>query len=75
MLEEATADYDPFIEHVQLSDYLEDGLLAWITVVVDLSSDHSVNLTSAAHNYGTGGVAVDGSSFIPFSMSGMNNTH
>ncbi|CZR63100.1 related to GPI anchored dioxygenase [Phialocephala subalpina] len=62
MLEEATTDYDPFVEYVQLSGNLEDGLLAWITVAVDLSSDHSANLTAAAHYYGTGGVAVSGSS-------------
>ena len=62
MLEEATTDSDPFVEYVQLSDDLEDGLLAWITVALDLSSDHSSNLTAAAHYYGTGGVAVEGSS-------------
>jgi hypothetical protein len=61
-LEEATTDYDPFVEYVQLSDDLQDGLLAWITVAVDLSSDHSLNLTAAAHLYSTGGVAVNGSS-------------
>lgn len=64
MLEEATTDYDPFVEYVQLSDNLEDGLLAWITVALDLSSDHSANVTgsAASHYYATGGVAVDGSS-------------
>jgi hypothetical protein len=62
MLEEATTDYDPFVEYVQLSDNLEDGLLAWITVALDLSSDHSANLTAAAHYYSTGGEAVSGSS-------------
>lgn len=62
MLEEATAEYDPFVEYVQLSEDIEDGLLAWITVALDLSSDHSSNLTAAAHYYETGGVAVSGSS-------------
>lgn len=62
MLEEATTDYDPFVDYVQLSENLEDGLLAWITIAVDLGSDHSSNLTAAAHYYGTGGVAVSGSS-------------
>ncbi|KAL2277471.1 hypothetical protein FJTKL_15388 [Diaporthe vaccinii] len=62
MLEEATADYDPFVEYVQLGENLEDGLLAWITVAVDLSSNHDTNLTAAAHYYETGGVAVEGSS-------------
>jgi hypothetical protein len=38
MLEEATADYNPFVEYVQLSDDLSDGLLAWITIAVDLTA-------------------------------------
>ncbi|KAI0126145.1 Intradiol ring-cleavage dioxygenase [Xylariales sp. AK1849] len=59
-LEEATADYDPYLEYVQLGSDLEDGLLAWITVAVDLTSDHSANLTAAAHYYKDGGV-TDGS--------------
>lgn len=62
MLEEATTDYDPFVEYVQLSDNLDDGLLAWITVAVDLSSNHTANLTAAAHYYSTGGVEVANSS-------------
>lgn len=62
MLEEATTDYDPFVEYVQLGENLEDGLLAWITVAVDLSSNHDTNLTAAAHYYESGGVAVNGSS-------------
>lgn len=62
MLEEATTDYDPFVEYVQLSDDLQDGLLAWITIALDLSSNHTSNLTAAAHYYGTGGVVVNGSS-------------
>lgn len=62
MLEEATEDYDPFVEYVQLGDDLSDGLLAWITVALDPNSDHSANLTAAAHYYADGGVAVNGSS-------------
>lgn len=62
MLEEATTDYDPFVDYVQLSDDLQDGLLAWITIAVDLSSNHTANLTAAAHYYATGGVAINGSS-------------
>ncbi|KAH6643303.1 Intradiol ring-cleavage dioxygenase [Truncatella angustata] len=60
MLEEATSDYDPFVEYVQLSENLEDGILAWITVALDLSSNHSANVTNsaAAHYYEGGGVAV-----------------
>lgn len=61
MLEEATDNYDPFVQYVQLTDNLEDGLLAWITVALDLSSDHGTNLTAHAHLYETGGVTVSGS--------------
>ncbi|KAF2637734.1 GPI anchored dioxygenase-like protein [Massarina eburnea CBS 473.64] len=63
MLEEATTDYDPFVEYVQLGDKLEDGLLAWITVALDLNSDHTANVTggAAAHYYEGGGVAVENS--------------
>ncbi|KAI1267604.1 Intradiol ring-cleavage dioxygenase [Xylariaceae sp. FL1019] len=56
MLEEATDDYDPFVEYVQLGDDLSDGLLTWITIAVDLSSDHSSNRTAAAYYYEDGGV-------------------
>lgn len=56
MLEEATTDYDPFVEYVQLTDDIEDGLLGWITVALDLSSVHNANLTAHAHLYDTGGV-------------------
>jgi len=59
MLEEATTDYDPFVEYVQLTDDIEDGLLAWITIALDLSSVHDTNLTAAAHLYETGGVAEE----------------
>lgn len=62
MLEEATDDYDPYVEYVQLGADLQDGLLAWITVAVDLSSDHSSNRTAAASYYEGGGVAHNGSS-------------
>ncbi|ETS80055.1 hypothetical protein PFICI_07584 [Pestalotiopsis fici W106-1] len=61
MLEEATSDYDPYVEYVQLGSDLSDGLLAWITVAVDLSSDHTANLTAAASYYEGGGVAHNGS--------------
>lgn len=64
-MEEATTDYDPFIEYVQLSDNLDDGILAWITVALDMSSNHSSNLTAAAHYYETGGVGVANSSAGP----------
>jgi hypothetical protein len=56
-LEEATSDYDPFVEYVQLTDDITDGVLAWITIALDMSSDHSANRTAAAYYYKDGGVA------------------
>lgn len=56
MLDEATADYDPFAEYVQLSEDVMDGLLAWITIGIDVNSNHDSNLTAAAHYYSGGGV-------------------
>lgn len=55
-LDEATPDYDPFVEYVQLSDDVMDGLLGWITIGLDLTADHDANLTAAAHYYSGGGV-------------------
>ncbi|KAI0125607.1 Intradiol ring-cleavage dioxygenase [Xylariales sp. AK1849] len=60
-LDEATTDYDPFVEYVQLSDDVNDGLLAWITIGLDQGSDHTSNLTAAAHYYEGGGQAVNNS--------------
>ncbi|KAI1874250.1 uncharacterized protein JN550_002829 [Neoarthrinium moseri] len=57
-LDEATADYDPFAEYVKLSNNIEDGLLVWITIGIDLQADHSANATAAAHYYEGGGVSA-----------------
>lgn len=56
MLDEATPEYDPFTEYVQLSEDVTDGLLGWITIGIDLASNHTSNLTAAAHYYEGGGV-------------------
>lgn len=61
MLEEATTDYDPFVEYVQLTDDISDGLLAWITVGINGSADHSDEYNPAAHYYATGGETVKSS--------------
>lgn len=61
-LEEATSDYDPFVEYVQLTDNIEDGVMGWITIALDMSSDHSANRTAAAFLYAEGGVTNPGAS-------------
>lgn len=62
MLEEATTDFDPFVEYIQLTEDFEDGLLGFMTIALNTTSDHYSNLTAAAHYYETGGVAVESSS-------------
>jgi hypothetical protein len=51
---------DPFVEWVQLSDDIADGIMAWISIGVDPSADSEV--TSAATIYESGGVANENSS-------------
>lgn len=55
ILAEEAEDTDPFVEYVQLSDNLADGILAWISVGIDPTSDQEI--TSAATIYDDGGVA------------------
>ncbi|KAK3324920.1 Intradiol ring-cleavage dioxygenase [Apodospora peruviana] len=57
--DEATAEYDPFVNYVMLGASLEDGLLMWITIALNTSADYSASVTPAAHYYEGGGVAVD----------------
>lgn len=59
MLEEATDDYDPFVEYVQLTEDIADGLLAWITIAVNTSANHSDQYEPAAHYWAGGGVAIE----------------
>lgn len=50
----AADDFDPFVEYVLLGDTVEDGLLAWISVGVDMTSEYSVQ--TAATYTADGGV-------------------
>lgn len=47
-------DYDPFVEYVQVGSNLQYGLLAWMTVAVHLSSDHSTTMTAYVNYYKNG---------------------
>ncbi|KAI4596070.1 hypothetical protein KJ359_006362 [Pestalotiopsis sp. 9143b] len=53
---EATADYDIFVDYALLGDQPSDGILAWITVGIDSSANHTDQATPAAHYYEDGGV-------------------
>lgn len=60
MLEQATTDYDPFVEYLQLTDDISDGVIAWITVGINGTADHAANFDPAAHYYEGGGEVVSG---------------
>ncbi|KAI5921759.1 Intradiol ring-cleavage dioxygenase [Camillea tinctor] len=53
---EATDDYDIFMDYALLGDSAADGLMAWIVVGVDTSSNHTDSVQAAAHHYADGGV-------------------
>ncbi|KAJ8557002.1 hypothetical protein ON010_g8964 [Phytophthora cinnamomi] len=48
ILAQAAAEgFDPFVEYALLGDSVEDGLLAWISVGVDMASEYSVEAAAA----------------------------
>ncbi|KAI0125418.1 Intradiol ring-cleavage dioxygenase [Xylariales sp. AK1849] len=55
---EATSDYDIFTDYALLGDSPSDGVLAWITVGIDSSANHTDQAKAAAHYYETGGVST-----------------
>ncbi|KAI1341605.1 Intradiol ring-cleavage dioxygenase [Xylariaceae sp. FL0016] len=59
---EATGNYNPYLEYVQLGSVITDGLMSWITSVVDVHSNRSFNLTAAAHYDEGDSEAVDSDS-------------
>jgi hypothetical protein len=59
ILSEEAADMDPFVEWIQLSDDITDGIMAWISIGIDPTADDEV--TSAATVYKDGGVANENS--------------
>lgn len=52
---EATSDYDIFVDYAFLGDQPSDGILAWITVGIDSTANHTDQATPAAHYYEGGG--------------------
>uniref|UniRef100_H3H633 Intradiol ring-cleavage dioxygenases domain-containing protein n=1 Tax=Phytophthora ramorum TaxID=164328 RepID=H3H633_PHYRM len=55
--EEATEDFDPFFEYVLLGDTVSDGVLAWISVGVDMTEAQTI--TAAGTLTADGGVMAD----------------
>lgn len=58
--EVATAIDDPLLKYVRLSDDIKDGVLAYITVGIDLRANHSSNYQPAAHWQEGGVVSLPG---------------
>jgi protocatechuate 3,4-dioxygenase beta subunit len=50
---------DPFVEYVLLGDKVEDGILAWISIGIDVTQHSEIN--SAVTKYASGGVANENS--------------
>lgn len=72
--DQATPEYDPFLKYVILGDKLEDGLLMWITIGLDLEADYSGQVQAAAHFGGTktagAGETLASTSLLASSSSG-----
>ncbi|RLN71407.1 hypothetical protein BBJ29_005015 [Phytophthora kernoviae] len=58
--EEAAEDFDPMMEYVLLGDTVEDGVLAWISVGVDMTRAQTI--TAAGTYTADGGVMADSTS-------------
>ncbi|KAF7122492.1 hypothetical protein CNMCM5793_000517 [Aspergillus hiratsukae] len=72
IVETEDSDSDPFFEYAYLGDSIEDGLLAWITLGVNVTANHDSAVQYAATLTSNGGVANDDSSggAIPSSPGG-----
>jgi hypothetical protein len=70
--DQADNSYDPFPEYAYLGNSIEDGLIMWISVGVDLSSNYTVEIAAA---YGEdGGIASTGNSLGGSGSVGGNGT-
>ncbi|KAI0008002.1 aromatic compound dioxygenase [Xylariaceae sp. FL0662B] len=64
--QQASQDYDPFLDYVTLSDDPADGLLMWVTLGINSTADQTDAVSEGAHYYEDGG--VDTSPFGNFTM-------
>lgn len=65
-------DMDPFVEYVLLGDSISDGLMAWISIGIDPTTDDEI--TSAGTYYKSGGVANSESNMGGPGMGASNST-
>ncbi|KAL4811476.1 Intradiol ring-cleavage dioxygenase [Aspergillus unguis] len=59
--ETENSDSDPFLEYAFLGDSLADGLVAWVTLGVNVSANHDSSVSYAATLTENGGVANENS--------------
>ncbi|KAL4787667.1 Intradiol ring-cleavage dioxygenase [Aspergillus varians] len=59
IVETEDSDSDPFFQYALLGDSVEDGLVAWITLGVDVAASHDSAVSYAATLTSSGGVAND----------------
>ncbi|KAL1891480.1 hypothetical protein Sste5346_007571 [Sporothrix stenoceras] len=72
--EAASAEYDPFLDYVKLSDDANDGLLMWITIGINGTADYENQATAAATWQKDGGVAAPMPAFpFPFPPRNVSN--
>ncbi|KAL2826062.1 Intradiol ring-cleavage dioxygenase [Aspergillus cavernicola] len=62
IVETEDSDSDPFFEYALLGDSIEDGLLAWVTLGVNVTASHDSDVSYAATLTSSGGVSNDDSS-------------
>lgn len=43
---------DPFVKYIKLGDKIEDGILAWISIGIDLTRDYEVSAAATHHEDG-----------------------
>ena len=66
--ETATDGVDPVVEYILLGDDITDGVLAWISMGVDMTNNQTI--TPAGNYYRTGGVMDSSSSGMGGGMGG-----
>ncbi len=54
--QQASRDYDPFLDYVMLSEDPNDGLLMWTTIGINATADYNAMASSGAWYYREGGV-------------------
>ncbi|KAH0602018.1 hypothetical protein MHUMG1_00897 [Metarhizium humberi] len=58
--DEATEDYDPFMKYTYLGDGAEEGLLLWLTIGLDITTNYNANVSVASKWHPGGGTDEGG---------------